>query len=472
MSRIKELKNKDWNKINIVDLYQKIIASDKTKYVELLEKVMDNYLDNHYPFNEVIREIKRHVPDFEAEGLTYFEIILLHSVIVVGGGEKMVNFNKFIEYNERNLIEKNDVTTYKTFEEIENQVNITDIKLITKDLEKQVVTLLNNDEWIVVKPLTYESSKKYGSNTKWCTTMATEPSYFYRYFRNGILIYCMNKKTGYKVAAYKKKSERETTFWDQKDNRIDSFESELTGEVINILKKEFKECKKSNYELADPDAVKREMEFYHMSYRDNVPEAAQPRRGVPVNNAFDGEEEQELPNVPMEEPMAEREEGDVFTKQDLEMAMESLGEEMELEDGDMIGEEMSNDDILEMLTTEKSELKGNYVIDVDDDEVHEVNLEMEEVHVEERVRPLRIGEVDRQPFAVIKKSSITYVDTDDDLPQHDGRVEGIAGVPNDIGGVVGYQGVGAERVMANQIHEAMGENEGEWPVNHGINVRG
>lgn len=309
MSRIKELKNKDLNKINIIDFYQRIVNSDKTKYLELVEKLMDKFLEENITSNSFIKEVCRDITNFDYENLSYFETILLECFSRMGIIEKFICLNKFIDYNERNLIEKNDLTTYKSFNEIENQVNIADIKSISKDMEKQVLTLLNDDTWIVVKPLSFESSKKYGSNTKWCTTMVTEPSYFYKYFRNGILIYCINKNTGYKVAVYKRLSEKETSFWDQKDNRIDSFETELTGEIINILKKDFKECKKSNYDLADSESIKREMGYYNMIYKDNVSINEEQHRRVTINNMFDETDEPELPNPPIDENLTNINEG-------------------------------------------------------------------------------------------------------------------------------------------------------------------
>lgn len=449
MSRIKDLKNKDGNSLNIIELYKKLINSDKTKYVELFERLNNVHLNEFYPKNVVIDEIKSYAPHLDGDNLTDFEVIMLHSITQLTGSDRIIDFNKFVEYNERNLIEKNDVTTYKSFEELESQVNIVDIKLITKDMEKQVVTLFNDDEWVVIKPLSFEASKKYGSNTKWCTTMVTDPSYFFRYFRNGILIYCVNKKTGYKVAAYKKLSEREISFWNQQDKRIDSFESELTGEIIDILKKEFKNCKNSNYAVADYNEVRNEMKRYNVSYRDNIVEEA-PRRGIPIGNAFDGEEDDgghDAMEQPMEELMGQPDD------------VERLGEDIEIQPDDQF-EEMGREEIMDILAV-KSNVQ---VIDVDEDYLNQ------EIEIPQRGFGIRHQgnvevEANHEQFAVTEnpvRQKIWFIDTDDDLHQHDGRVEGTA----DLGGV------GVEMAMAGQIREAIRENDGDWPENHGINVVG
>ena len=58
-----------------------------------------------------------------------------------------------------------------------------------KDLEKQIKVVYSDDEWVVLRPLTYHSSLKYGSSTKWCTASESNPDYFLRYVKRGILLY-------------------------------------------------------------------------------------------------------------------------------------------------------------------------------------------------------------------------------------------------------------------------------------------
>jgi hypothetical protein len=118
------------------------------------------------------------------------------------------------------------------------QVNIADIKVEMKELESEVVRVHEDDEWLLVRPTTYLASKKYGSNTKWCTTSENNPEYFLKYAERGVLIYCMNKKTGYKVASFYslKKSDPEFSFWNQKDEKIESMDSELSDSMLRIIR--------------------------------------------------------------------------------------------------------------------------------------------------------------------------------------------------------------------------------------------
>ena len=82
---------------------------------------------------------------------------------------------------------------------------------------------------------------KYGSNTKWCTTMDSG-KYFANYSKWGILIYALNKKTGYKFASFKNLNEnrdKEFSFWNPADNKIDPLDIlEIPTEIISIIRKE------------------------------------------------------------------------------------------------------------------------------------------------------------------------------------------------------------------------------------------
>jgi len=168
------------------------------------------------------------------------------------------SFNKFIELNERGLIDNKDVTSYKSMEDVLSQISIAELKLIDKELEKLVLKLHEDEEWLIIKPLTYESSKKYGAGTRWCTAAESEDYQFYNYTSRGILIYTINKKTGYKVATFKnldKEHNRELSFWDTEDNRVDSLELNLPGDIMDIIVTDLKNCQQSNYALA-PDEIK------------------------------------------------------------------------------------------------------------------------------------------------------------------------------------------------------------------------
>jgi len=175
------------------------------------------------------------------------------------GYRDMRTFNKFIELNERGLVDNKDVTSYKTMDDVLSQISIAELKLIDKELEKLVLKLHEDDEWLIIKPLTYESSKKYGAGTRWCTAAEQEDYQFYNYTQRGNLIYTINKKTGYKVAAFKnldKDHPRELSFWDAEDNRIDSLELNLPDEITDTIITDLRNCQQSNYKLSSDEIKK------------------------------------------------------------------------------------------------------------------------------------------------------------------------------------------------------------------------
>lgn len=252
MSRIKDLKTNSENLVNIVDIIELFIPEKKSKYTDMVLRLMKQTpnIDEHR--KEIVSYFKNsyNVDINDVEKFNGIQLLLVYKFV-----ESFFNSNdlemirKFCEYNERNLISQNDLTQYKSFEDIATQVNIADIKVEMKELENEVVKIHEDDEWLLVRPLTFMASKKYGSNTKWCTTSESNPEYFLKYSERGVLIYCMNKKTGYKVASFYslKPNDPEFSFWNQKDTKIESMDSELSVEMLGIIR----ETSKSKYAVSN-----------------------------------------------------------------------------------------------------------------------------------------------------------------------------------------------------------------------------
>ena len=154
------------------------------------------YIDLHYLYDIDNKKLKEK---------NSFEIRLLLSIFqpLFNDSDDFISFKKFVSLNENKLIERKDITSYNSISEIKQEVSIAEIKQLDKLMEKQIIKLYETDEWLVIKPLTWESSLKYGSSTRWCIAGRSSEDLFYRYARGGIIIYSLNKKTGYRVATYK-----------------------------------------------------------------------------------------------------------------------------------------------------------------------------------------------------------------------------------------------------------------------------
>lgn len=268
MGKIEELKKQNPNfNINIIDIINDVYG--KSKYTEMVINLIKNKYNkregdsNYYSdiHRELVREYK--VKPNKLIGKTVFELVNIIRVFSENiGYNESKTIEKFIELNEKNLITQKDLTTYKTIEELELQISLSDLKIVDKELEKQVLKLMETDEWLVLKPLSYQASVKYGSGTKWCTASKNESDYYFRYSKRGILIYCINKKTGDKVAGFKNLDlsyEKETSFWTIIDLRTDSIDCDLPEDVMNIFKEEFKNTKKTNWELLSEDERNRQL---------------------------------------------------------------------------------------------------------------------------------------------------------------------------------------------------------------------
>jgi hypothetical protein len=272
MSRIEQLKKQNPNyTIEVIDIINSLFG--KVKYTELSINLIKNERNSHKKHYEdlIFELVNEYGQDMETmKSKSYEEIRNIFRVLSeYYGHEKFHIFKKFVDYNEKNLIKENDLTKIKSFSELDLQVSLAELKMVDKDLEKQVIKLLETDEWLLVKPMSFLSSKKYGANTKWCTTQEKNPEYYLRYSRRGILIYCINKNTGDKVAAFKnldESHEKEISFWNSTDIRIDSIESGLPYQVMNVIKNEFENNSKPNWELLSDDEKNKELMWIQKEY--------------------------------------------------------------------------------------------------------------------------------------------------------------------------------------------------------------
>lgn len=259
MSNYKQLKSNPEYNISLVDIMSFVTKTNKAKYLDLFCKLYKNKKSGGKK-NNVHGELlvtNFDIPQSEVDMLTSFSTYI-HCLITENMSEEIKVFQKFVTLNERGLIERNDVLAYTSIDELKTEVSKSESRHIEKEMEKQVHKISDDEEWLMLRPLTYESSKKYGSNTKWCTTHS-DRGYFDKYTKNGILIYMINKKTGVKVAVFKslKHNEnptfggvsKEFSFWDQKDIRIDSMESGLPDYVKSNIMEEIKSNPYTNLEV-------------------------------------------------------------------------------------------------------------------------------------------------------------------------------------------------------------------------------
>ena len=262
MSRIKELKEQKETQINLIDALELFCEDKKSKYIETIYRIIKNTPDIEKFAKEVKKELKDKFgadvsPDSD---LSAFQLAFYYKFIdSMFNTEDLKTYNNFCRYNERGLISNNDLSSYKVFSQIEDSVNEAELKLLEKDLEKQIKMIYSDEEWMVLRPLTYLSSKKYGASTKWCTKLEDTAHHFLRYTKRGILIYMLNRKTGLRVACFKSlNDDPEYSFWNQADERIDSIQSGLPHFIKDIIAKEIDEHPVTNISLLSKEERKRQ----------------------------------------------------------------------------------------------------------------------------------------------------------------------------------------------------------------------
>lgn len=307
MSLIRELKTNTENQINLVEILQLFCPEGKTKYVDLLLRMVKKTKNIDQYVNEVKETLNKEF-GIEKNVLDKFSpmqtILMYRFIESTFNFTDIKNYQKFIEYNERGLISENDLGKFKSFDDILNATSLAEVKSYEKDLERQIRIIYSDDEWVVLRPLTYHSSLKYGSSTKWCTASENNPDYFLRYSKRGIVIYMINKITGQKVACFKSlDSDPEFSFWNQVDTRIDSLDANLPDFILDSVKNEIKNNSVTNFSyLNDEDKKKQE------SLLDRL-QSKMVDRGEPImEEAIEDEEESWEDEVDMREDDAPMEE--------------------------------------------------------------------------------------------------------------------------------------------------------------------
>jgi hypothetical protein len=252
MSRIKELKEMPQHCLNIIDVLSLLCPEGKVKYVETLLRIMKSGKGLNDAADKAREDLQVNY-NINKETLNGFDSIqVLHIrkfITDMFSSENLIAYQKFCEFNERKLVNPSDLSLYNNFTQIKTIVDDIEEVLKIKESEKQIVKILETDEWLILKPITHEASKKYGAGTTWCTTSENDDSTFNDY-GEGILIYCIPKKdpTG-KVACHKSLEYDELTFWDAQDKQIDSLESKIPYDILLKIKHEVDTCTTGNISL-------------------------------------------------------------------------------------------------------------------------------------------------------------------------------------------------------------------------------
>lgn len=261
MSKIEKLKTQYPHlNVTLMDLLSRIDNSKTKKYLPLLCKIFGSKFtfEGRYSKNEIEEEVLEMRDRFRRrnlniDDLSNNEMITFHYFFDFFNSSDFELVTEFINNCENKRLDNLDVLTYSTLDEVMRANSLCSLKLEEKSMEGQVIKEFEDENWVVVRPLTFSSSAKYGAGTKWCTTMTEEKSYFHRYWSKGVLIYFINKKTGYKFGTFKSiVDDDDISFWNAEDKRVDFFTLEIDDYLYPIVRKILK-SEKTNRQLCSEE---------------------------------------------------------------------------------------------------------------------------------------------------------------------------------------------------------------------------
>jgi hypothetical protein len=255
---LKQLKeqNKDFN-INLIDIISSMDTTKTKKITPLLVKILKNQITKQNNLYSYELGRRQSVNNFANNLLGIQKSIGLWILDVYFGFDNVDTLPIFIDYLERGLVENNDISTYQSMDDIVVEIGKAATKeMLSKD-RKSIMIVHDDDEWMFLKPLTYNASVTYGYGTKWCTSMKNEAEYFYRYSKQGVLIYVINKINGRKFGVHSNDEVR-MGIYNETDVGIDSFETGIPQDLLTKLYGLLDvKTNQKNYELfSDEEKVK------------------------------------------------------------------------------------------------------------------------------------------------------------------------------------------------------------------------
>lgn len=241
-----------WTNINYIDFLSLLDPSKTNKLLpfmvnEFKRSIEDRDELHRDDFKYMVREITEQlrIDETVLYGKNLHTLNIIHNTIDIFGRDKVNTLHEFHEHLENNRIEKKDITQYKSFDEIREQVKIASFKQAQKELRGSTHVVYEDENYLMIKPLTFLASTKYGASTKWCTTMENNKHYFYNYSSNGILIYIFNKINNVKVATHIRLREKDSygnpiKFYNEQDVETDSYVLGLSKNVMEKLMEEYR----------------------------------------------------------------------------------------------------------------------------------------------------------------------------------------------------------------------------------------
>lgn len=252
LTKIEQLRKKyEGNQISLVDVVKLFdhtknkvltdfitaeVLKEQENYAKADKRFMEEYIIKHMALQDqiLIGELTRN----------YIVSNIAHRVFEMIGDENRYYIQRFNKYWEENKLPTKDMSQYRDFNAVKSAVDRLDIEEFTKNKQIQVHKVYEDEDWLIVIPLSLKSSQLYGSGTKWCTASRERDYQYYDYTQTGLLVYVINKSTSVKYAYFKAANpdmngggNRISQFFNTTDNFVDSIDLDMPDYITAIIRK-------------------------------------------------------------------------------------------------------------------------------------------------------------------------------------------------------------------------------------------
>lgn len=170
-------------------------------YYYILSKIQPNNKNNLFKNSKWVLELYRQNPNDIFSKLETFYNNENNGLLQIFDRLCVLNY---LQGNER------DIFSYKTYDELKNKIsqfNYDDLwgdntdrkkRLLRdefKDAKHDIDIIYEDNEWLVLVPLSYEASVFWGDGTGWCTAYKDSKGYYEEYVASGPLYININKQT-------------------------------------------------------------------------------------------------------------------------------------------------------------------------------------------------------------------------------------------------------------------------------------
>lgn len=235
-------KENDFLNMTLMEIISSIDSSKTKKYTQFLVKMIKKDIEDletdfcQFGYDDEVIKVINKFNNNENKMKSWLGFKILKSFFSL----KQINcFISFCEFSDKKMILDNDISKYKCWDKLITENYFAINKEEIKRAKKEIKVIYEDDDYLIIKPLSHMASVKYGYNTRWCTSSINECDYFYNYSKEGILIYVINKITNEKFGFFRKGFENSgLEIYNSEDERIDSYQTNIPKNILDILFKE------------------------------------------------------------------------------------------------------------------------------------------------------------------------------------------------------------------------------------------